>query len=124
MLVGLPTAQAVDTTLTLACKGTTTDRMKDGSAKKEPLSIGIIVNLTKHTVQGLLLPTSESLPITDVTDLTIDFGGGTAQGSIYGTIDRVNGDLLLLERNINRLRAKMQPSTTDVLIGVTGESAD
>jgi hypothetical protein len=69
------TVQAADTTLTLACKGTTTDKMKEGSAKKEPLSIGVIVNLTKRTVQGLLLPTLERLPITDVTDLTIDFGG-------------------------------------------------
>jgi hypothetical protein len=27
MLVGLPTAQVADTTLTLACQGTTTDKM-------------------------------------------------------------------------------------------------
>jgi hypothetical protein len=48
MLVGLPTAQAADTTLTLACEGTTTDKMKDAKdAKPAPISMGIIVNFTK-----------------------------------------------------------------------------
>jgi hypothetical protein len=42
----------------------------------------------------LLLPTSESVPITDVTDLTVDFNGGTTHGTIHGTLDRVTGDLL------------------------------
>ena len=88
------TAQAADTTLMLACKGTTTDNMKDAKGvKPEPLSIGIIVNFTNRTVQGLLLPASESVPISEVTDLTIAFDGGTPQGSVHGTIDRVTGDL-------------------------------
>src|SRR5262249_55378725 len=34
VLVGLPTAQAADTTLTLACQGTTTDKMKDAKDAK------------------------------------------------------------------------------------------
>jgi len=46
------TAQAADTTLTLACQGTTTVRMED--AKPEPISMGIIVNFTNRTVQGVL----------------------------------------------------------------------
>jgi len=50
MLVGLPTAQAADTTLTLACQGTTTSGLED--AKPEPISMGIIVNFTKKTVHG------------------------------------------------------------------------
>jgi hypothetical protein len=79
MLVGLQTAQAADTTLTLACKGTTTDNMKDAKGvKPEPLSIGVIVNFTTRAVQGLLLPASESVPISEVNDLTIAFDGGTA----------------------------------------------
>jgi len=51
MLVGLPTAQAADTTLTLACQGTTTVTTMEG-AKPEPVSMGIIVNFTKNTVHG------------------------------------------------------------------------
>ena len=50
MLVGLPTAQAADTTLTLACQGTTTSGLE--VAKPEPISMGIIVNFTKKTVHG------------------------------------------------------------------------
>jgi hypothetical protein len=97
MLVGLPTAQAADTTLTLAWQGTTSDTItnaKPAKPEKYPVSLGIIVNFTNRTVQGLLLPASESVPITDVTDLTIAFDGRAAQGSIHGTLDRVTGELL------------------------------
>jgi hypothetical protein len=45
MLVGLPAAQAADTTLTLACQGTTTETSKE-NAKPERHSMGIIVNFT------------------------------------------------------------------------------
>jgi len=87
-------AQAADTTLTLACQGSESPGMKDAKVgKSEPISIGIIINFTNRTVQDLLLPASESVPITDVADLTIDFGGATARGRVYGTIDRVTGDL-------------------------------
>ena len=44
------TAQAAEpATLTLACAGTATT----GNAKPEPISMGIIVNFTAGTVQGL-----------------------------------------------------------------------
>ena len=43
-IVGLSIAQAADTTLTLACQGTTTSGLED--AKPEPVSMGIIVNFT------------------------------------------------------------------------------
>jgi hypothetical protein len=51
MLVGLPTAQAADTTLTLACKGTTTSGFED--AKPEPISMGIISRSARSTVSAL-----------------------------------------------------------------------
>ena len=85
-------AQAADTTLTLAWQGTVTAGTED--AKPEPISMGIIVNFTNRTVQDLLLPASESVPISDVIDLAIAFDGGAVQGSIHGTIDRVTCDLL------------------------------
>jgi hypothetical protein len=52
MLVGLPTAHAADTMLTLACEGTTTIFVTE-SPKILPISMGIIVNLTKRTFEGL-----------------------------------------------------------------------
>jgi hypothetical protein len=97
MLVGLPTAQAADTTLTLACEGTTTDKMKD--AKPAPISMGIIVNFTKNTVQGFGIPGVSDHPvkIRGMNDARIVFDGahddGTSAASITGSIDRVTGDV-------------------------------
>jgi len=94
MLVGLPPAQAADTTLTLACRGTTTDTIVD---KPEPVSMGIIVNFTKRTVQGFGDPELGEYPvkITAWNDVTVSFSGGEdrkgAQTSILGSIDRVTG---------------------------------
>ena len=58
MIICLPmTARAADTTLTLACEGTTTDKMKDAKdAKPAPISMGIIVNFTNGTIQGFGYP--------------------------------------------------------------------
>ena len=98
-MVAGPTAQAADTTLTLACQGTTSDRidtMKDAKPakpEKYPISLGIIVNFTNRTVQGLLIPPSEEVKINDITDLVIAFDSSPNQGSIRGTIDRVTGAL-------------------------------
>jgi hypothetical protein len=100
MLVGLPTAQAADTTLTLACEGTTTDKMKDAKdAKPAPISMGIIVNFTKNTVQGFGIPGVSDHPvkIRGMNDARIVFDGahddGTSAASITGSIDRVTGDV-------------------------------
>ena len=60
----LMTAQAADTTLTLACQGTTTDKMKDAKdAKPAPISMGIIVDFTKNTVQGFGIPGVSDYPV-------------------------------------------------------------
>jgi hypothetical protein len=58
MVAGLSsmTVQAADTTLMLACKGTKTFRMEGGNyplERTEPISMGVIVNLTARTVTGL-----------------------------------------------------------------------
>jgi hypothetical protein len=47
------TAQAADDTLTLACQGTATDITQPVDGKPEPISMGIIVNLTKGIVAGI-----------------------------------------------------------------------
>src|SRR5262245_16973601 len=68
MLVGLSSAHAADTTLTLACQGTTTAGTED--AKPEPISMGIIVNFTKQTVHGFGDPIlgEQLIKITGVTE--------------------------------------------------------
>jgi hypothetical protein len=59
MLVGLPTAQATDTTLTLACEGTASSEetffTTTEQLKPEPVSMSIIV-ITQGTVQGFGFP--------------------------------------------------------------------
>lgn len=88
------TAQAADTTLTLACQGTTTVRMED--AKPEPISMGIIVNFTNRTVQGGFGYPSVlydfPVKITSMNEATVVFHGSN-QSSITGSIDRVTGDV-------------------------------
>jgi hypothetical protein len=90
------TAQAADTTLTLACQGTTTCGTDD--AKPEPVSMGIIVNFTNRTVQGFGYPGLMDYPvkITAWNDVTVSFGGSredrSQRASIFGKIDRVTGD--------------------------------
>jgi hypothetical protein len=87
------TVQAADTTLTLACQGTTTvTRMED--AKPEPISMGIIVNFTNRTVQGGFgyPPALYDFPvkITSMNEVTVVL---TGQSFITGSIDRVTGDV-------------------------------
>ena len=97
VLVGLSSAHAADTTLTLACQGTTLGGTED--AKPEPTSMGIIANFTKRTVQGFGHPGLIDYPvqITAWNEVTVAFGGSQVFGnqklSITGTIDRVTGDV-------------------------------
>src|SRR5262245_1690549 len=74
------TAQAADSTLTLACQGTVTETMMEEEKKPEPISMGIIVNFTNRTVQGFGNPDTkygEDFPvkITGANEVTISFQG-------------------------------------------------
>jgi hypothetical protein len=100
MLVGLSTAHAADTTLTLACQGTTTFGTED--AKREPISMGIIVDFTNHTVHGFGYPGFSGqfdfpVKITGMNEVTVAFHGshefGSTLSSITGSLDRVTGDV-------------------------------
>jgi hypothetical protein len=134
---GLVTAQAADTTLTLACQGTTTSGLED--VKPEPISMGIVVNFTKLTVQGFNDPSFMDYPvkITAWNDVTVVFAGSSdvlkvSTSSTRGTIDRVTGDVEATsmvtdnktgqDRNIDQLRAEVQASTADVLMAMTRAS--
>jgi hypothetical protein len=99
MLVGLPTAQAADTTLTLACAGTSTLAVSD--AQPEPYRMSVIFNFTTRTVQGFNSPATPwanyPIKITGADDVTVAFRGSgqvlDAVASTAGTIDRITGDL-------------------------------
>jgi hypothetical protein len=97
MATGLTSAQAADTTLTLACQGTVTVHEYPRTAtvedaKPEPFSMGMTVNLTARTVQGF----GQEYPykITDINAGTIIFRHAEKQVAILGHIDRVTGDLV------------------------------
>ena len=103
MLVGLSTAQAADTTLTLACQGTTTATTAGTEDKPEPISMGIIVNFTKKTVHGFGDPLfgEQRIKITGVTETAVYFSPDFSPDDKFqnmsqsgmGAIDRVTGDL-------------------------------
>src|SRR5262249_43439061 len=84
-------------TLTLACKGTATWGATPD--KKEPISMGLIVNFTSRTVQGFGYPglIDYTVKITAANDVTVAFEGdqklSSSTSSIGGTIDRVTGDV-------------------------------
>ena len=71
------TAFAQPATLTLACKGTATGGWDPDT--KHPISMGIVVNFTDHTVEGFGFPGLINYPvrgrITAANDVTIAFGG-------------------------------------------------
>jgi hypothetical protein len=87
------TVQAADTTLTLACQGTTTL-----GTKSEPISMGIIVDFANHTVHGFGYPGFSGrfdfpVKITGMNEVTIAFHGSNQTESVTGSIDRVTGDV-------------------------------
>jgi hypothetical protein len=91
------TAQAQPATLTLACKGTTTEHDMSGDQDPQPISMGIIVNLTDRTVQGFGYPFDiEPLKIGYANDVEVRFGGEqetSVRSVINGSINRVTGDV-------------------------------
>jgi len=99
LVVASMTAQAAEPeTLTLACEGTKTWKIIDGTYQKpapEPISPGIIVNFTKRTVQ--LGTEAYPYPMMTGTETTIEFYEridlGPTVMKTEGSIDRVTGAL-------------------------------
>jgi hypothetical protein len=91
------TAQAQPATLTLACKGTATEHDMSGDQDPQPISMGIIVNLTDRTVQGFPDPFDlRPLEVGYVNDVEVRFGGKEetlVRHRIIGSINRVTGDV-------------------------------
>jgi hypothetical protein len=67
------------------------------NAKPEPVSMGIIINFTNRTVQGLGAPGVLDYPVEIVAwnDVTVAFFGSHERtgSSTFGIIDRVTGDV-------------------------------
>jgi hypothetical protein len=100
MVAGLSmTAPAAEpATLTLACQGTMTTVMQ--GAKRERISMGIVVDFTARTVQGFGYP--DSIKITRESEFTVDFADSKDDMSIIGIIDRVT-------RHVNATSFLMDP---------------
>ena len=105
LAVGLSTAQAAEPeTLTLACEGTATSIHKPGF--HEPVSMGIIVNFTRRTIQGLGLfrVGEDDIKVTTMNDVAVEFRGSKPKRgyeldwTIMGRIDRVTGDVSALKK--------------------------
>jgi hypothetical protein len=77
------------TTLTLACKGTTT--AYDDTATPEPLSLSLLVDFTNKIVKGFPFPSN--VTITQVTELAIYFHNSIAASVFDGRMDRVTGNV-------------------------------
>jgi hypothetical protein len=97
-VIGLSAMQAAEpATLTLACKGTVTNIMA-AKPKPEPVSMGIIINFTGGTVEGFgAFPAK----IRTVNEVTVNFERDSPW-TIYGSIDRVTGDVQAAVREWSR----------------------
>ena len=84
-MVASQAAQAADTTLSLACKGTATV-----DATPKPISMGIILDLKAGKIDGF----GKSLPaeILTVDETTLVFSATDGSRSIDGNVDRITGD--------------------------------
>jgi hypothetical protein len=75
------------------------DDRRNGDAKPEPISMGIIVNFTKQTVHGFGDPFfgEQLIKITGITETAVYFGATdklwNTSRSVMGSIDRVTGDV-------------------------------
>jgi hypothetical protein len=113
------TAQAQPATLTLACKGTTTQSDSPDPEVKHPISMGIIVNFTDRTVLGFGFPFDlRPLQVGYVNDVEVRFGGEEETGVrhiITGSINRVTGDVDATWSFMDQKTGKLEPHITYTL---------
>jgi hypothetical protein len=109
LLAGLSTAHAAEPTgkLTLACKGTETDRGGAGMSSGQ-IDIGVIVDFQNNTI---ILPDT-SLTITSVSETSVSFMGGGTDWNMNGTLDRVTGSLVAAS-------IKFYPNTTKTIFAAS-----
>jgi hypothetical protein len=98
-IIASPTAQAADTTLMLACKGTAN---MSNFGDTGPVSMGLVVNLTTHTVHGFRDQfdkdgSEAQLKIAEVKEAILVLRG--QMGSMIdlsGFMDRLTGDMTVM----------------------------
>jgi hypothetical protein len=94
--LAMPAQAAEEGVLALACQGIQATKWGAGAPFREPISMGVIVNLTARTIEGL--PGSEDFPVKIMVanKATIQFSGSsdtTATATKYtGGINRVTGE--------------------------------
>jgi hypothetical protein len=96
LILASPTAQAQQSTLTLACKGTATSITQSGDKKPGPIEMGLIFNFATRIVQGFVTADVVGLTvrITAANDVTIMFSGADEHHhTLSGIIDRVTGSV-------------------------------
>jgi hypothetical protein len=114
-LAALSSAQAAEPTgtLTLACKGTETDKGDAGSSS-EQINIGVIVDFQKKAVLGLSGGEPVPVPITSISETTISFDIAMSEVGwvMNGTLDRVTGALVASS-------IRFEPSTRKTILSVS-----
>jgi hypothetical protein len=109
-MVAGPTAQAIEPTLMLACKGTVTIKAAPPlEYSPDPVSMGFIVNFTTRTVQGTArwgpYLFDDQIPITEWNEGTVVFSGFSKflGANVSGYMDRVTGDVGMVATAIKEL---------------------
>ena len=104
-------------TLTLACQGTATDKTDlREAAKPEPVTMGLIIDFTTKTVAGFerVFPSFSAarVEIIVVDKTTVGFSGTDGiGGAVFGTVDRITGDVEAATERWNQETNKLKWAT-------------
>jgi hypothetical protein len=105
----ISTAQSAEpVSLMLACQGTVIIKRVESDYDPVPISMGLIVNFTNHTVKGTArwgpFLFDDEIPITQSNEDTVTFRGLSKflGMTISGSMDRVTGDVGMLALETGR----------------------
>ena len=100
-------------TVTLACEGTATDKTDLRElAKPEPVSMGLIIDFTTNSVAGFPSFSADRVKIIGVDKTTFGFSGTDGMGgAVFGTVDRMTGDVEATMERWNHETNKLQWAT-------------
>jgi hypothetical protein len=114
VLLTISTAQVAEPTgtLTLACDGTRTQ----SDAKPEAISTSVVINFAGRTIEGtsaddLRLFGGVQIGIWKYDDMTIRFGTAFAHWDVFGSIDRVTGNMEATRRQYDQKTHEVRYST-------------
>jgi hypothetical protein len=90
MLVGLSSAPAEDTVLTLACNGTTTT---SDDAVAKPVSMGIVIDPKAGKIDGFFRQFRAEINTNQTKWVFTSIVEKTGDARLSGSVDRITGDL-------------------------------